>query len=595
MPRRDLIRLRRDAAADWVTQNPVLALGEPGIILSADGAAAIGLVLGDGVTPYVDLVAILPGAGGTGAVESVNGLSGIVSITLAGLGGATADDLLAEVEARAAADEAFVAAFEAFEARLVATEEALEGTPARVLWDADTRTWGVRPLLAPGMVDYVVGPDRTAFPPEAHPDLGGTGDALEGDGFISHPYPLADSLPDPEFDGELWGLPGGPPGPPPPDPTPFPVLPGVVFTAAKVNAWATGTQYNRLNATGYANPARAVTNPGATIALSQLATLVDQSVWGMAQAALWAVDASAPRLAALQAWLNGYRDVVAFEVNAGNQTQRLNGAWMVSNMVRVCSIIGYTDAQFIDDFLIGTVWNPANVAQQGATILDWSLNPNWHATFADDQLGIAVLSGDTALWTRARAYYRRRLAQSIHHKSHDPNGGTTITPLTNDAGAVSAGNTVNHWGGSWGVPQVTSPGFSATGLPNGANGERLRDWGHVCDSNGAWAHGALTILAQGEDLYPDEIDRLRAGLNLHADRVYPYFLDGTIVQPVPTGNGSNFLGGGEVNQSWFVCRDLLDEIGGTGASLIAICGEDEVTNYPPAGANHLTSEALTRF
>lgn len=81
MPRQDLIRVRRDSLADWLTVDPVLALGELGAVLDIDGGTVIGLVVGDGQTHFSALQRILPGAGGTGAVASVDGQTGAVNLS----------------------------------------------------------------------------------------------------------------------------------------------------------------------------------------------------------------------------------------------------------------------------------------------------------------------------------------------------------------------------------------------------------------------------------------------------------------------------------------------------------------------------------
>lgn len=485
------------------------------------------------------------------------------------------------VQAYSAVLAATTSPFTTVQATKLASIQPFAGRPYRVYWDNDLLEWETRPDVADvaaGDAAYDSKRYPAAYPPEDH---------LEGDEW--HPFPI----PDPNayawvFDTArgYFSVPGGPPPPPDPDPTPFPVLPGVVFTQAEINAWATGTEYDRLAATGMANVSRTLQNPTTQISLAQLAACRDDSVWAKVQAVLWAIDGAAPRLAAIEAYLDSYIGVTSWERNTSNETQRLNSAWILDNMTQAASIIGYVDTGFYD-FLVDASWHPEDTSQSGATTLDWPLNPNWHASFAAAKLGIAALVGDTTLWATARQYFRTRLGQSIYHSAYD---GPSIKPLRNDAGSISSVNTVNHWGGTWSVPQVSSPTFTAT-FPDGTNAERLRDHGHVCMSYGAWVHGARTILAQGEMLTAEEYDRLEAGINYHASRVLPYFEDGTQVAPWPTGNGTNGLGGGNASQSWYGSLALLG--GDASADLIAICAQDEVVSYPPAGANHMVAERMT--
>lgn len=71
----DLIRLRRDSAGDWSSEDPTLEQGEVGLVLS--GAAPTGqFKIGDGGTPWTDLPLF------TGGLQVVNEQIG-ASYTLA--------------------------------------------------------------------------------------------------------------------------------------------------------------------------------------------------------------------------------------------------------------------------------------------------------------------------------------------------------------------------------------------------------------------------------------------------------------------------------------------------------------------------------
>lgn len=460
--------------------------------------------------------------------------------------------------------------------------------------------------VADGMIDYDSTENDDAWPPEA-------AIMTPGDRWVPFSFPVAGAY-DLVFDGAHHVVKPGEPTGAPPDPSPFPVagVGGVVYSAARIAAWTTGSEYTRLlgngTATSQGNPSRAYTTVPSTVnttdttAQVRLAQFNGDAVWARVQAIASVADPDgtrkALRISRVTDWLDMYATVKPiFEVNTSSQTQRLNLSWIVSNMIRAARIIGYTNSD-LTDWLVDYVWNPANTAQAGPTNLDWSMNGNWHATAAEDKLAIAVFAGDVDLWANARVYYRTRIAQSIYHDAHDPGGA--ITPLRGDNGAVSSANTVNHWGQGNRVPspQVASPQFLAN-FPDGTNCERTRDHGHVCMSMTSWVNGAFTILAQGETLEVDEQARLVEFINYHAQRVNPYFEDGTMVSPWPIGNnqagdttpGVGGLGGSNASSGWYAAKELLETLGETvSADLTAICLQDEVVSYSPFGANHLGSD-----
>lgn len=391
--------------------------------------------------------------------------------------------------------------------------------------------------------------------------------------------------------------------PPPSDPPPttgYRVMPGVVYTQADIHGWSTGIQYDRLAASPGGNLGRSITTPGATILVSQLAALRDDSVWAKCQAVLWAVDGNPARLAAVRAYLDRYRTVTHWqradniEVPGNNtQTQRLNAAWILDNMTQAASIIGYSDSAWLNTFLIGACLKPG--APLATALLDWTGNGNWLTTMAAARLGIAVHADDKALWDQQRAYFAKRLRNCVYHSTYD---GNFIVPLLNpDTNTLMTGTTLSHW--NTGATQVVANGdgtFSpSVTMPDGTNCERRRDHGHVCLGLGGIVHAAFTIRAQGEALTLEEYDRIKAALNYHAARMLPYFQSGAQTgDPRYPGDPwpASGLGGPEYQQSYFPSKRLL----GVDASLAlqSLVVQGPVFNYSASGANHLVAEMLAQ-
>ena len=78
------IQIRRDTAANWTAANPVLAQGEIGIELDGLGTSTVLQKIGDGVTSWDSLP--YQESGGGGAVDSVNGQTGVVVLDKSDIG-----------------------------------------------------------------------------------------------------------------------------------------------------------------------------------------------------------------------------------------------------------------------------------------------------------------------------------------------------------------------------------------------------------------------------------------------------------------------------------------------------------------------------
>jgi hypothetical protein len=365
--------------------------------------------------------------------------------------------------------------------------------------------------------------------------------------------------------------------PPPPPPTgAFPVRPGVVYTKADIDAWSTSSpEYARLKGSSAGNVSRPHTAYGTEISSAERDVLKDESGYMKVQAVLWGADGDPARRNKVVAMLNELRPVTSWQYDAGEQ-YRLVAGWACTNIAQAASIIGYQDPQ-LTRFLV----------QDCYPILDWPLNPNWQASFADSKLAIAAYAGDPALWADAKRYFNTRIAQSIYVAAYDK---AEVNPLRDASGAVLSSQTLQHWGAnskSAGplVKQVGSdfvfvdPAYAVDGV----NAELRRDLGHVSMSMGAWMHGARTILAQGEALEPHARARLLAGYGYHAERVLMHLITGSVPAPTVAGSAS-----GDRLQGWYGAKKLFGA--STPTNVLRLLARAEVSGYPPAGANHLVAE-----
>lgn len=352
----------------------------------------------------------------------------------------------------------------------------------------------------------------------------------------------------------------------------------VVYTPADIAEWTvTRPGYPALNAV--IDIGRSCTTPGAAIPVAILAKLRDDSVWAKSMAVLAATTgdpAMTTRIGALHNNLDLYQVTRSWVADPVTETQRLNCAWIVCNMLTAAALIGYVPSTGFETFLRDACF----------PILDWKQNGNWHAVFAAAKLAIAALLRDAALWATARAYFDLRLPQSIYLGVDGP----TVPLMRGTSGALSTSTTTAQWGAQYHAgasAQVDATlAVSSKGLPfpDGTNAERLNDHGHVNLALGGWVHAARTILAQGDTLAPGQRERIVALANYHATRVLPYLQAGIHVAPWPAGGA----GGQEYKQAWLPARRFA--AGDAGPALTAICAHPAVTGYPPAGANHLTAE-----
>jgi len=223
------------------------------------------------------------------------------------------------------------------------------------------------------------------------------------------------------------------------------VSPGVVYTQGDIDTWTIGSpEYTRLAST----PAGDVTSGSARFVPVDFGTqinsggdgsdpnnqlnygLKNQSGFAKVQAVLYATDGDTDRRDKVVSYLVEYGSVTSFETDPGEQ-YRLVAGWSCTNLAQAAELINYNDAAF-DTFLEDVCY----------PILDWTANPNWHASFADSRLAIAAYLEDAALWTDAKAYFNQRISQSIYHSTYDMG---SVNPLPNST-TPNVVLTEQHWG-----------------------------------------------------------------------------------------------------------------------------------------------------
>lgn len=348
-----------------------------------------------------------------------------------------------------------------------------------------------------------------------------------------------------------------------------------VYSAAEMDGWSTSSpEYGRLAGSWAGNVNRSHTSYGAQISSTERDLLRDESGYAKVQAVLWAADGDTARRDKVVAMLDELGAVTSWQTDSAEQ-YRLVAGWSCTNLAQAAAMVGYTDAEF-ERFLVDECY----------PLLDWTNGGNWHASFADSRLAIAVYVSDAELWEDATAYFHERIAQSIYHSEHD---GSKVRPLLKSDGSPNINLTKVHWGESLGAGQVNDDltPVDPSRFPDGVNAERTRDLAHVSMGLGAWMHGARTIIAHGDELEPHAYDRLRAAYAHHGDRVLAYIDTGRVPAPAVV-NGD---GGSAYLMAWFGARVVFGD--DTPASVTELCGRTQVTGSSPVGGNHLIAEAFT--
>lgn len=366
-----------------------------------------------------------------------------------------------------------------------------------------------------------------------------------------------------------------------------PVFGYPVYSQAEIDAWSTSSsKYADLAASSSGSTTRTIVDKGTSITTTTARSQVlSDSIYAKGAACLWAADANTNRRNKVIEVLDSVKDVTVYASEAGQDN--LVAGWFTTNLCQAAAIIGYSNAQF-NTFLRDLIYD----------MLDWTTGGNWFASFADSRLAIAAYLEDEALWADAMAYFEFVIRQTIYHSDYDLGfvvpcrNGTWPAKLT---GSINTTRTINHWGGTFGNPQIETDlvaeypaGSPGTPFPDGTDCERLRDLSHVCFTQAAFMHACRTVLAQGETLPQHCYDRIRALYDYHGGRVLQYLNLGTVPNPQPLEVP---LDGGEAyHMSWHGAKKLFGI--DTPQNVLDILAEPEVINFGAAGDLHMSAEAF---
>lgn len=308
---------------------------------------------------------------------------------------------------------------------------------------------------------------------------------------------------------------------------PWPVKPGVVINAARLNAidetsapWLAGYDKIVSGSSGstesvsgvrgsqrYASTTYAGYDHGARILGGSEATGVgvaadgfykvarDDGIACAVQAYLWYITGTATYRTNAINILDGYKDITSFGPGAAlanTSYKPLLLGWAMQGFQQALNVLDdFTDrATIAANF--NTYWFPS---------LWHSFGGNWLSTFACARLGIAAAAADVTRWEQALAYYDVVIKANVWLSTDGALVGEL--PRNETTGAASSPlNYPQHW---W---NAVPSNRSSAGLVNGQNCEFTRDDSHVMNGCQGLLTGCLTIEYQtgkGLDTYGDRL------------------------------------------------------------------------------------------
>jgi hypothetical protein len=210
-------------------------------------------------------------------------------------------------------------------------------------------------------------------------------------------------------------------------------------------------------------------------------------------ALLWAYTGSAASARKSIEIMNAWAAVLKDHTN---RNAPLQAAWAAELFPRAAEIIRHTDAG----------WAAADVARFGELLRGVYLpkvengsasNGNWEISMIEAALNIAVFDDDRAGFDRAVHMWRERAPAYIYLTSDGP------APVPPPRGNARSGSLTKYW-------------YDQAALSDGLAQETCRDLHHVQFGLAGLINTAETAFIQGVDLYAEQDQRLRAGLEFHA-------------------------------------------------------------------------------
>jgi hypothetical protein len=177
----------------------------------------------------------------------------------------------------------------------------------------------------------------------------------------------------------------------------------------------------------------------------------------------------------------------------------LQTGWAGSVFPLAAEIIRHTSTRWaqadIDTFAatLRRVYLPIVSAGRGG-----GTNGNWELIMTEATFAIAVFLDDRAAFNKAVATWRKRVPAYVYLKK---DGAFPIAP---NSSINTNEKIVKFW-------------FGQRTFVDGLGQETCRDFGHTAWGIGAALAGAETAYQQGLDLYQEQSERLRAGLEFHAE------------------------------------------------------------------------------
>jgi hypothetical protein len=299
-----------------------------------------------------------------------------------------------------------------------------------------------------------------------------------------------------------------PPAPPSSSPrAPF-VHPGILVNAAMLDVvrakiaarqepWTSAlvaAQASRFGRLDYAPHPRAIVDCGSYSKPDNGCTdEKDDALAAYTHALLWAYTGSAASAQKSIEIMNAWAAVLKDHTN---RNAPLQAAWAAELFPRAAEIIRHTHAG----------WAAGDAARFGALLRDVYLpkvvngsasNGNWEISMIEAALNIAVFDDDRAGFERAVRMWRERAPAYIYLASDGP------APVPPPRGNARGGSLAAYW-------------YDQTAFFDGLGQETCRDLHHVQFGLAGLINTAETAFIQGVDLYAEQDQRLRAGLELHA-------------------------------------------------------------------------------